>query len=82
MSKRTYQPKTRKRAKTAPEPRVVAADAVDLPQKGADDGPTFTKDEYESLKEDVEWLRCLEAAGVDNWDGIDYASDLLEDGGV
>ena len=38
---------------------------------------TISKKEYESLKEDSRWLSCLEDAGVDNWDGIDYASELL-----
>lgn len=37
---------------------------------------TISKKEYESLIEDSEWLRCLEGAGVDNWDGYDYARDL------
>lgn len=25
------------------------------------------------------WLGCLEAAGVDNWEGIDVAQDMMED---
>jgi hypothetical protein len=37
---------------------------------------TISKKEYESLKEDARWLQCLENAGVDNWQGIDYAYDL------
>ena len=36
----------------------------------------ISKEEYEQLKEDSEWLQCLEAAGVDNWQGYDYACDL------
>ena len=36
-------------------------------------------DEYEQLKKDQEWLRCLEAAGVDNWSGYDYAHEMLEE---
>ena len=35
--------------------------------------------EYESLKEDELWLRCLEDAGVDNWSGYSYALDILEE---
>lgn len=34
---------------------------------------TITKREYESLKEDEHWARCLENAGVDNWAGYIYA---------
>lgn len=37
---------------------------------------TISKKEYESLKEDARWLQCLENAGVDNWQGIDYAYEL------
>lgn len=49
----------------------------------------ITKDEYNQLhariaeleadvneaEEDVVFLRCLENAGVDNWDGYDYARE-------
>lgn len=31
--------------------------------------------EVDDMREDVTFLRCLENAGVDNWDGIDYARD-------
>lgn len=37
---------------------------------------TITKKEYDRLKEDSEWLDCLEQAGVDNWDGIDNAMEI------
>jgi len=40
---------------------------------------TIPKSEYESLLEDSEWLRCLENAGVDNWEGIDFARELLNE---
>lgn len=33
-------------------------------------------DEYKNLLERSEWLFCLEATGVDNWLGIDFAYDL------
>ncbi len=36
---------------------------------------TITQAEYESLKADVEFLRRLEAAGVDNWEGYDFARE-------
>lgn len=35
--------------------------------------------EYLSLKEDAEWLQALENAGVDNWPGIDFARELLNE---
>lgn len=38
---------------------------------------TIPKTEYESLKEDAKWLRALENAGVDNWEGISFAHELL-----
>lgn len=38
---------------------------------------TITKDEYDSLCEDRDWVQALEDAGVDNWSGIDYANELL-----
>jgi hypothetical protein len=40
---------------------------------------TITKKEYEKLLGRDNWLCCLEGAGVDNWDGYDYASELLEE---
>lgn len=36
---------------------------------------SIPKAEYDSLKDDALMLSCLEGAGVDNWDGIDYARD-------
>jgi len=36
--------------------------------------------EYDQLKEDVKFMRALEAAGVDNWDGYSYALELLREG--
>ena len=29
------------------------------------------------LRERDDWLSCLEAAGVDNWTGIEYAQELF-----
>lgn len=37
---------------------------------------TITIAEYNRLKSRSNWLHCLEAAGVDNWEGMDYAADL------
>lgn len=40
---------------------------------------TITRKEYEDLQYDSEILGALRAAGVDNWDGWDYAMEMLED---
>lgn len=37
---------------------------------------TITRKEYDGLLKDSEWLGCLEAAGVDNWQGYDDACDI------
>jgi hypothetical protein len=37
------------------------------------------RSEYDQLIEDQKWLRALEAAGVDNWEGIDIARESLDD---
>jgi hypothetical protein len=39
---------------------------------------TITKEEYDELKEDSRFLRCLQGAGVDDWEGYEYALDALE----
>lgn len=40
---------------------------------------TITKERYEELIETESWLLALESAGVDNWDGIDFARELYEE---
>jgi hypothetical protein len=44
-------------------------------------GPTITitTKEYEGLLEDRAMLICLQNAGVDNWQGYDYAMELLRE---
>jgi hypothetical protein len=37
----------------------------------------ITKEAYEKLLENSEFLSCLQAAGVDNWDGYEYAQDMM-----
>lgn len=39
------------------------------------------KQEYAELKEQAVWLECLEAAGVDNWDGYDIAKEMYDNYG-
>lgn len=38
----------------------------------------INKDALSNMVDRVEWLGCLEAAGVDNWEGYDDARDFLE----
>lgn len=40
---------------------------------------TISKEEYESLLEDQKLLQCLQGAGVDNWEGYDYALEMMEE---
>lgn len=37
-------------------------------------------DQWECMQESIAWLAALEAAGVDNWSGIDYAFELYDSG--
>lgn len=39
---------------------------------------TIPKEEYDELLSGSEFLGCLFAAGVDSWDGYDYAQELRE----
>ena len=40
---------------------------------------TLTREEFDELESDQHFLRCLEGAGVDNWDGYEIAQDVMED---
>lgn len=40
---------------------------------------TITVSEYNSLVKDSEFLSCLEACGVDNWNGYGDACKMLEE---
>jgi len=37
------------------------------------------KEKYDEMLKRIAWLECLEAAGVDNWQGIDEAHKMLEE---
>lgn len=39
----------------------------------------ITKSDYDDLVEDARFLKCLLNAGVDNWDGYDFALDLFSE---
>ncbi len=45
----------------------------------AEETITIKKSEYDRLMKDSEWLGCLEAAGVDSWQGLDEARDILQE---
>ena len=40
---------------------------------------TLTREELDELENDQQFLRCLEGAGVDNWDGYEIAQDAMEE---
>lgn len=40
---------------------------------------TITEEEYEDLLKDQRKLIALEAGGVDNWEGYDWAMETLEE---
>jgi hypothetical protein len=40
---------------------------------------TISKKEYENLLKDSKKLSALENAGVDNWEGYDYARELMQE---
>lgn len=44
-----------------------------------EDTVTISRTEYESLLDDASWRAAYENAGVDNWSGADYASDLYRE---
>jgi len=39
---------------------------------------TITVKEYKRLKDTLRWVKCLEEAGVDNWEGMDDAIEIEE----
>lgn len=43
------------------------------------DTVTIPRKMYEELIESQRWLVALESAGVDNWDGYDFAREILEE---
>lgn len=41
---------------------------------------TITAEEYEDLLDAQRWMAALEAAGVDDWEGYEYAQDIYREG--
>lgn len=54
------------------------ADQMDLPYE-VDDTVNIPRGEYEELLDDSVFLECLRRAGVDNWDGWDYALEIYDE---
>ena len=46
-------------------------------QENIDELIAIKRSDLESLLEDRKWLAALEGAGVDNWDGIAFAEELM-----
>lgn len=57
--------------------RFVAAARTDVPVLLAEIRRLHA--ELAKSAEDVDWLRCLEAAGVDTWEGIDTAIEMRDE---
>jgi len=38
-----------------------------------------TEEEWDEIRDKLNWLDSLEAAGVDIWDGISFAHELYEE---
>jgi hypothetical protein len=38
---------------------------------------SIPKNEYDQLLEESKWLAALEQAGVDNWNGIEFAMEIF-----
>jgi hypothetical protein len=66
-------------AESAEAERQNTAEIHDLFQPQIVEMVTIPKSEYELLLARVEWLDCLEAAGVDNWSGFDDAREIMRE---
>lgn len=51
-----------------------------MEEESKEETVTIKKSEYDFLVEREEWLSYLEAAGVDNWSGYDYAIEMRNEG--
>ena len=50
--------------------------------KNNENNPDFVevdRETYEKMKKDIAFLRSLEHAGVDNWEGYSFACDLFDE---
>lgn len=40
---------------------------------------TISQEEYDEMQKDIAFLECLRDAGVDNWDGYDFAVEAYQE---
>lgn len=52
---------------------------LDLLYTPQDGDPVELIEAYNSIKDDLKMLRALENAGVDNWEGRDFALELYNE---
>ena len=58
---------------------AIGANVADMNGDSIRDRINELATKVEELENDSEFLQALYACGVDNWDGIDFAHDMLED---
>lgn len=67
---------------------IPISEAIDMIEDvpGFDDESTGVGNAWKSvcnyikfLEEESKWLAALESAGVDNWQGIDFAKEIFEE---
>jgi len=46
---------------------------------GADTTVVISKTTFDRLEAAAQWLHCLEAAGVDNWEGCGHAAEIRQE---
>lgn len=51
-----------------------------MADRNKEDAVTITREEYDELLTSQKFLDCLESAGVDNWDGYDFAQEDFQNG--
>ena len=59
---------------------AIGANVADMNGESIRDRLNELATNVEELENRELFLNCLEAAGVDNWDGFDYAHDMMEEG--
>lgn len=56
---------------------MYGEDVAKMNENVLDDTVNIPRGRYEDLLETEAWNEALEAAGVDNWDGIDFAQEIF-----
>lgn len=57
----------------------IGANVADMNGDSIRDRLNELATKVEKVEEDAKFLRCLEASGVDNWDGFDYAHEMMDE---